>query len=78
MNTLFTEQALMLFHSVYCEMAYADQSLAMGHTNNQPSREIILVEDDDDVMYEANNGNPESGENSQAGGGRCLNLRYSL
>lgn len=71
MNTLFTEQALMLFHRVYCEMAYADQSLGMGHTNNQPSREIIVVEDDDDVMFEANNVNQEIGENSQAVGGTC-------
>ncbi|KAL0733718.1 hypothetical protein Bca4012_009928 [Brassica carinata] len=67
MNALFSEEALMLFHCVSCEMAYADQSL-----RNQPSREIIVLDDDDHVMYEANNVNVETGQHSNASG--CTNL----
>lgn len=66
MNALFSEEALMLFHCVSCEMAYADQSL-----RNQPSREIIVLDDDDHVMYEANNVNVETGQHSNASGCMC-------
>ncbi|KAL0795911.1 hypothetical protein Bca101_067288 [Brassica carinata] len=69
MNTLFTEQTLMLFHRVSCEMAYADNCLRLGGNTNQPSREVIVVEDDDDVMYEADNANNGSGLNTGHGAG---------
>lgn len=70
MNALFTEESIMLFHRVSCEMAYADQIGGNQLSNNQPSRDIIVVEDDDDdVMHDANNVNLETGENSNALGG---------
>lgn len=69
MNALFPEDALRLFHRVSCEMAYADRCLANEINHNRGSREIIVVDDDDDVMYEANPVNVEIGESSQAGGG---------
>ncbi|CAN6910599.1 unnamed protein product [Brassica oleracea] len=72
MNALFPEDALRLFHRVSCEMAYADRCLANEINHNRGSREIIVVDDDDDVMYEANPVNVEIGESSQAGGGGSL------
>lgn len=70
MNSLFTEHALMLFHRVSCEMAYADNRLGLGGNTNQPPREVIVVEDDDDVMYEADNANNASAVNTGHHGGK--------
>ncbi|KAL0655875.1 hypothetical protein Bca4012_076459 [Brassica carinata] len=69
MNARFSEETIMLFHRVSCEMAYADQIGGNQPSNNQPSRDIIVVEDNDDVMYDANNVNLETGQNSHAVGG---------
>lgn len=51
-------------------MAYADNCLRLGANTNQPSREVIVVEDDDDVMYEADNANNGSGLNTGHGAGK--------
>lgn len=64
MNALFTEEAMRLFHRVSCEMAYADQGVANQTNTHPPSGEIIVVEDDDEFMYDANQVTIETGQSS--------------
>ncbi|CAN7071439.1 unnamed protein product [Brassica oleracea var. botrytis] len=54
MNEIFTEEEMVIFHRVSLEMAYADSILAQEPRVNQPVREIIELDDDEDEMVDGN------------------------
>lgn len=72
MDAIFPEQAMVLFHRVSLEMSFADNFLANRALANRtvpnrarsspPVREIIEVEDDDDVMVDGSQPNVATGE----------------
>ncbi|KAG2330168.1 hypothetical protein Bca52824_001348 [Brassica carinata] len=54
MNAIFIEDGIRLFHRVLLEMDFADKFLASQNRTSQPVREIIELDDDDEVMGEVN------------------------
>lgn len=61
MNALFPADAMLLFHRVSLEMAYADNFVATQNRENPPVREIIELEDDDEEMVEVTPVNDPTG-----------------
>lgn len=51
-----------LFHRVLLEMDFADNYLASQNRTSQPVREIIELDDDDEVMGEGNEATMNHGE----------------
>ncbi|KAL0796733.1 hypothetical protein Bca101_068110 [Brassica carinata] len=62
MNALFPEDSLRLFHRVSMEMSFADNFLANQQRGLQPVREIIHLDDDDEVMGEEAQGTVGNGQ----------------
>ncbi|KAG2267134.1 hypothetical protein Bca52824_074213 [Brassica carinata] len=54
MNEIFTEEEMVIFHRVSLEMAYGDSIIAQEPRVNQPVREIIELDDDEDEMVDGN------------------------
>lgn len=49
MNVIFPEKRMLLFHRVQLEMAFADNFLENKNLGTQPVREIIELDDDDEM-----------------------------
>lgn len=62
MNAIFLEDSMRLFHRVLLEMGFADKILAAQHRTSQPAREIIELDEDDEVMGEGNQATMNQGE----------------
>lgn len=62
MNAIFIEDGIRLFHRVLLEMDFADKFLASQNRTSQPVREIIELDDDDEVMGEVNQATVNHGE----------------
>ena len=54
MNEIFTEEEMVIFHRISLEMAYGDSIIAQEPRVNQPVREIIELDDDEDEMVDGN------------------------
>lgn len=61
MNAIFPEERMLLFHRVSFEMAFADNFLANRNRSNQPVREIIELDDNDDEIVYGSRANVATG-----------------
>lgn len=63
MNAIFPEEAMLLFHWVSLEMAYADNFLVNRTPVIPRGREIIELDDDDEEMVDGSPGQLLGGNN---------------